>query len=65
MSSSVRQEIKRAFQVLMKENEGFYVVRNLEDRLYCCQALKKRTKKHIRKICWYSSFEDSHITKDI
>ena len=53
MSSRVGQEeIKRAFQTLMEENEGFYVVRNLEDRLYCCQALKKKDReKRLRILC--------------
>ena len=53
MSSRVGQEeIKRAFQALMEENEGFYVVRNLEDRLYCCQALKKKDReKRLRILC--------------
>ena len=53
MKSRVGQEeIKLAFQALMEENEGFYVVRNLEDRLYCCQALKKKDReKRLRILC--------------
>ncbi len=53
MSSRVGQEeIKIAFEALMKENEGFYVVRNLKDRLYCCQALKKKDReKRLRILC--------------
>lgn len=40
-----RKEIKQSFEALMKENNGFYVVRNLEDRLYCCQAMKKKDRE--------------------
>ena len=47
-----RNEIKKSFEALMKENDGFYVVRNLEDRLYCCQALKKKEReKRLRILC--------------
>ena len=40
-----RKEIKQSFEALMRENNGFYVVRNLEDRLYCCQAMKKKDRE--------------------
>lgn len=45
-------EIKKSFLELMDYNEGFYPVRDVEDRLYCCQALKKKEReKRLRVIC--------------
>ena len=45
------REIKKDFEKLMEENEDFYSVNDTEDRLYCCQALKKKEReKRLRVI---------------
>jgi polyadenylate-binding protein len=41
-------ESLEAFKKLMKENDDVYVVKDKEDRLDCCQALKK--KERVKKL---------------
>ena len=46
------EEIKKLFEELMKYYDGYYVVRNVEDRLHCCQAMKKKERiKRLKVIC--------------
>jgi len=45
-------EIKKSFLELMDFYDGHYVVRNVEDRLHCCRAMKKKEReKLLRFIC--------------
>ena len=40
-------EIKKGFEKLMKFYDGHYVVRNVEDRLHCCRAMKKKEREKL------------------
>lgn len=45
-------EIKKSFLELMDFYDGHYVVRNADDRLHCCRAMKKKEReKLLRIIC--------------
>jgi len=45
------QKIITDFNNLIKENDGFYLVKSKENRLYCCQALKKSEReKKLRQL---------------
>ena len=43
-------EIKKSFEELMEFYDGHYVVRNVEDRLHCCRAMKKKEREKLLRL---------------